>query len=490
MRITDVRFFLLLGLSLLCWVLLFHDAIISMELTWSKSETFAHGYFILPLALYIAYLDRDKLYNTPLASSWLPLPFLLAAIGIGLLGIAGDINVIMEYGAVLTLICLLWAILGSPLAKAYRFPLFYLLFAVPVGQNLIPILQDITAWISVGLLNIHGIPTYREGLYIQLPSGYFEVAVACSGIRYLIACLAVGTIYAYLTYKSLTKKLIFITLSIVFPILANGVRAYLIMIIAHYSNLEYATGADHLVYGWVFFGFVIFIMFWIGGKFADKPHPEKIDEQSELPKQNVKLLSHYSAMAIVIIAALLVQGMSASAVPEQPSQALKPLERYQQVATSDWGIEFVFPQQESHLKSAQGVEVYRAAYANRQQQGELISWQNNLHDANKWTITEQQQIAFANSQWQYIALSTLTGKRRTYIYQYKVANFVHLSEPVTKVHQALRVVAQDKTLSSVMALSIAGYATPNEVIEKLTPVYERVANNFAANSLVNTEING
>jgi hypothetical protein len=50
----------------------------------------------------------------------------------------------------------------------------------------------------------------------------------------------------------------------VVPVIANGLRAYMIVMIGHLSGMALATGVDHLIYGWLFFGLVMFIMFWIG----------------------------------------------------------------------------------------------------------------------------------------------------------------------------------------------------------------------------------
>ncbi len=47
--------------------------------------------------------------------------------------------------------------------------------------------------------------------------------------------------------------------------LANTLRAYIIVMLGHFSDMKVATGADHLIYGWVFFGLVMFLLFWIGG---------------------------------------------------------------------------------------------------------------------------------------------------------------------------------------------------------------------------------
>jgi len=50
---------------------------------------------------------------------------------------------------------------------------------------------------------------------------------------------------------------------------ANWLRAYMIVMIGHLSGNELATGVDHLVYGWVFFGAVILVMLMVGARFAD-----------------------------------------------------------------------------------------------------------------------------------------------------------------------------------------------------------------------------
>jgi exosortase len=88
------------------------------------------------------------------------------------------------------------------------FPIFYLIFMVPFGEALNPPLQDITAILSVAMLQWSGIPVFREGLYLATPIGQFEVAVACSGLRFLIASVAIGTLFCYLTYRTWYKLLV------------------------------------------------------------------------------------------------------------------------------------------------------------------------------------------------------------------------------------------------------------------------------------------
>ncbi len=116
---------------------------------------------------------------------------------------------------------------------------------------------------------------YREGQNFVVPSGNWSVVEACSGIRYLIASLTVGTLYAYLTYTSLKRRLIFVGISLLVPVVANWLRAYLIVMIGHLSGNKLAVGVDHLIYGWVFFGVVIAIMFAIGMRWAETEQPQR-----------------------------------------------------------------------------------------------------------------------------------------------------------------------------------------------------------------------
>jgi len=145
----------------------------------------------------------------------------------------------------------------------------FLFFMVPVGEDLVGPMMHFTADFTVWLVKLSGIPVYREGLFFSLPSGSWSVVEACSGVRYLIASFCLGCLYAYLTFRSLSKRLLFVLLSLVVPILANGLRAYGIVMIGHLSDMSLATGVDHLIYGWLFFGVVMLALFSVGTLFSD-----------------------------------------------------------------------------------------------------------------------------------------------------------------------------------------------------------------------------
>ncbi|WP_022948482.1 exosortase A [Methylohalobius crimeensis] len=241
---------------------------------WERSETFAHGFLIFPISAYLIWRRRRELGGLTPRPDWRGLP-VLAVLGFGwLLANVVDVRVVQQFAFIAMWIALTWSILGWKIIREIVFPLGFLFFAVPFGEFLIPPLMDFTADFTVMMIELTGIPVYREGTFFSIPSGDWSVVEGCSGLRYLIASITVGCLYAYLSYRSLWRRLAFVGLAIFFPVIANGLRAYMIVMIAHFSDMQLALGVDHYIYGWVFFGLVMLLMFWIGS-FWQEDEPER-----------------------------------------------------------------------------------------------------------------------------------------------------------------------------------------------------------------------
>lgn len=252
---------------------MFRDSFAGMAEIWSRSDTFAHGWLVPPIALWLAWRARPRLaVLSPRPQPWLLLP-IVAAGGAWLLGALASINAVTQLAATTMLVLAVPATLGWAVARVLAFPLLFLFFMVPIGEFLLPVLMEGTADFTVTALQITGVPVYREGLQFIIPTGSWSVVEACSGVRYLIASFMVGTLFAYLNYRSTRRRLVFVAVSIAVPIVANWVRAYLIVMLGHLSNNRIATGVDHLVYGWVFFGVVIGLMFFIGARWSEPDAP-------------------------------------------------------------------------------------------------------------------------------------------------------------------------------------------------------------------------
>ena len=258
-----------LGLAVAFIGLCYAGTVRSMVDTWSRSDTFAHGFVVFPISLWLVWRLRDTLRTLEPRPSWIALPLLAGAGFAWLVGQFAVVNALSQAAFVAMLVLTVAAILGVRVARAMMFPLGFLFFAVPIGDFLLPTLMDRTADFTVLALRASGVPVYREGLLLVLPTGRWSIVEACSGVRYLIASLMVGTLFAYLNYRANWRRWVFVGVSIVVPIVANWLRAYFIVLLGHLSNNTLAAGVDHLVYGWIFFGVVMALMFWIGSRWHE-----------------------------------------------------------------------------------------------------------------------------------------------------------------------------------------------------------------------------
>ncbi len=82
-------------------------------------------------------------------------------------------------------------------------------------------------------LNLLGVPHYTEGTVIELTNGRFEIAEACAGLRFLIATVTLGMLFAYLMYQHIDKVVLFLLASVIIPLIGNGLRCVGIILLAH-----------------------------------------------------------------------------------------------------------------------------------------------------------------------------------------------------------------------------------------------------------------
>lgn len=283
-----LRPLLILLFALCAPTLVFWSTAWSMGIIWSREETYAHGFLVVPFVLFMAWRTRESLARVPLRPS---AAGFIALAGCGFGWLAASVASV-AVGTHFMLVAMCWSLVlalgGWGLLKALSFPLGFLIFAVPFGQAFVPALIDFTADFTVGMLRLTGVPVFREGTYFTIPTGQWSVVDACSGIRYLLASLMLGTLYAYLNYTRVWKRGLFIVLSAVVPILANGMRAYLIVMIGHLSSNQLAHGVDHFIYGWVWFGIVCGLLFWVGSYWRDPVDADTPDQAAGAPADGGK----------------------------------------------------------------------------------------------------------------------------------------------------------------------------------------------------------
>ncbi len=242
---------------------------------WWNVSTYNHILFVPFIVGWLVWVRRHELAKLAPSGWWPGLLLLAAALLLWLLGTLSGVNTASQLGTVVALQAAVLTLLGVRIAAALAFPLAYGLFLVPFGDELVPALQMITAELAIGLTHWSGIPATVDGVFIDTPVGLFEVAEACSGVKFLIAMTALGVLVAHSCFASWKRRVLFMTVALLVPILANGVRAWGTIYIAQSQGIEFAQGFDHVFYGWVFFGLVIVAVLGVSWRWFDRD-PEEV----------------------------------------------------------------------------------------------------------------------------------------------------------------------------------------------------------------------
>lgn len=449
-------------------VAMFWDAVAGAVRVWSGSETFNHGFLIAPIVAYLVW-GRRVVFS---AMSPRPTPWLLALLpGAVLAWLAGDIAAIQElqqFAVIAMLQVVAASVVGIAAYRALLFPCLYLFLLVPSGEWLTAPLQDVTTWFVVQGLELLSVPVYADGVFIDVPNGRFEVAEACAGLRFLIASIAFGLLFANLVYRSAGRRIVFVGLSLVVPVIANGLRALGIVYIAYLTDNQVAVGIDHIVYGWGFFTAILLGLIWIGLRFREDQHLPAQELRmpiSEQPLSKPKLGAAGVALIAIAILGLgpayagyvRAQGSSEVNMTLQEPDARPPWRQVPWI--SSWRPVYVGATAQTSLAysdTTATVELFVAAYADQGPSRELIGFANRLEDGEVWRrVSDGVDSLTLDGSERPALLRRLDGREGTrFLWRiYWVDGHWTASATAARLRYVLRKLTRGQSTSAVLVLS-------------------------------------
>jgi exosortase A len=356
---------------------------------------------VAPISLWLVWRQREQLAQIqPRASWWGFLLLALSCFGWLVAELAG-INVVAQAAVTAMIPSLVLAICGWTVAWSIVFPLAFLFFMVPAGEALNPPLMEGTADAVVWAVGASGIPIFRDGLHFALPTGQWSVVEACSGLRYVLASAVLGSLFAYLNFTSFRKRAIFFASTMLLALIGNWMRAYLIVLVGHFSQMKYGTGDDHIVYGWVFFGLVMFAVFAMGSRWRDNDPLPQTGSVAGKGASNVLPFGASPRSASVwpvLVSAILVVALTQFGLRELRNVEVRPdfaARASAAIGPFTPGKLSMQPSFEGARASLQGVidpalgtEFYMAYFANQTEGHEMIAFGNSvLSDSDKTWLT-------------------------------------------------------------------------------------------------------
>lgn len=240
---------------------LFRYELYRIAYRWVTDSSWSHGFLIPLFSLYFLNQRKDEILNLPRRANWLGLVFLIFLL------VLYPLNIVYfkyGYGQPLTMIATLGTVVlflgGWGLVKYAWLPIGYLIFAVPLPARYYRELTDpmraVAAQVAAALLNFVDkleatasgvtIDVIYKGVRLEPP---LDVAEACSGMRLLLAFLALGVAMAYLHYRPLWQRIILLASTIPIAIFCNIVRVTITGFIYILISPKYSQGVYHDLLG-------------------------------------------------------------------------------------------------------------------------------------------------------------------------------------------------------------------------------------------------
>ncbi|HUQ95388.1 MAG TPA: exosortase/archaeosortase family protein [Bryobacteraceae bacterium] len=251
-----VWFFALLSL---CYA----PILLNLANQWMMDEDMGHGFFVPVIAGYVAWQKREELAAAPLKRNWLGLVVLAVAAFQSIIGTLGAELFLSRTAFILSVIGCVLFLGGYAAIRVLAFPLFLLAFMIPIPSiiyNRITFpLQLLASGVAETVLTLVGIPVYRDGNVLELPSQKLSVVEACSGIRSLLSLSFLSLVYGYFFDQKSWMKWLLLVATAPIAITANASRVTLTGLLSE-INVEYSQGIYHSLSGWVVFMVALVIL--------------------------------------------------------------------------------------------------------------------------------------------------------------------------------------------------------------------------------------
>lgn len=244
-------------------VFVYNETLVALWRTWETNPNYSHGYLIPPVVAFLLWRDRRRYLAARERGSL----FGLVLIGLALLGhivsIRAGVFMTQGYSLVLLLFGLSLFFSGRRATRTVWFPLGYLILMLPMPPYLMNVmafrLKVFAARAGSGIAAKLGIPLARSGMTIHIPAGSLRIADPCSGLRSLIALVALGALFAYLSRGKTWKRLVLFASAVPLAVFANVIRIAVLCVVANIWGIDAALGFFH-----DFSGLLLFMIAFVG----------------------------------------------------------------------------------------------------------------------------------------------------------------------------------------------------------------------------------
>jgi exosortase B len=249
-----------IGLLFMGWASLYIPTFWDLAHTvWAHDEQ-GHGPIIFAVGLWLLWQKRQRI-RTMTSPPW-PIGgclILLLSLLVYIIGRSQSILMFEVGSQILVVGSLILIFKGASALKVAWFPLFFLIFMIPLPGALVavvtaPLKAAVSTVVESGLYQV-GFPVARTGVTLSVGHYQLLVADACAGLNSMFTLEALGLLYLNLTkYKSVVRNVTLALLIVPIAFLSNVTRVIILVLVTYLFGDEAGQGLIHGFAGIVLFG--------------------------------------------------------------------------------------------------------------------------------------------------------------------------------------------------------------------------------------------
>lgn len=234
----------LIAIAIAIFVFSYFPTLAWMVEAWQFEPDYGHGWFVVPLAIYLCYRRADTFPGASERVAWQGLSLVALAIGIRVLSRLAYADFLDAYSIMPAIAGVVWCLLGFR-AMLWALPAIgFLFFAIPLPfqaeSTLSWQLQGVATDLSTFFLRAFGQPAVAEGHIVWLGQEKLVVEEACSGLRIFVGMAACAYFWAVLSDRNWTDRVVLIATAIPAAIFVNAARIVVIGLM--YTQVTSASG--------------------------------------------------------------------------------------------------------------------------------------------------------------------------------------------------------------------------------------------------------
>lgn len=378
--------------------------------------------------------------------------------------------------------------LGLRDGAKYIMPVLLLLTVVPVWSPVIPYLQAVSAQTTAYLLDLAGITSTREGYLLIIPNGTFEVADACSGLKFQIVGITLALIHTQLIRVPARVVLTYVLLASLLALVSNVLRIFIVVVIGYHYGMTHEYVQDHNFIGWMLFSIFFFLLLFFGERRLRGHMVADPAEEGERPsgaimapwKSGVAMIVLALSVGPVLYGYFIHRGASSD---RDHISVLKQIPGWALASTrlTDWAPVWTRGEHSfegSFSSDGERVDLFATEFTWQRQGYEAVNTSHQVYDMGKWSrISRSAKVVDVPGNGELTVEVTLLkspSQRKRLVWQwYRTNDKIVASTAQAKLNNLIGVIAGKPEISVFVASKeiVRNEAHATDVLERFLSAY-------------------